>query len=588
MEVGQCSDGSRQHGRGSALSCCSGLCSCLEASPSSSSSSRSRERFTWWPRFRSSARSCPSSSSSSRDAVEPSSSLSKLAVDNLNSVLGTSSDSNLQTRIDVKKALVKACLLEFAQRDAKTKRSADARSIRREAVLLGHEPVAFASPKRTFREAGSGSSRNLVPAMVLPRWESWEVFSTEGVEAGKLRMLQVKTPSKVGGLRRLSCLLCHRATGGGEAILALPCAHVFCPVCFETFLRKRWADLANNLVDSSETEQIPCPSCSTTLQRQDVHTLTEPEVVELAARVELANQLSDKPQPSPSASSVAVDSATVHPRYPVEPLQAKQDAREQEEPTTQRSRSKSSERVGSATSPIAVVAVTPQNRTPPSNIVSQRQRMAAPVAPLVNRMSSQGLLPNSSVPSNQDQRSLYSPQQSVSTQPTSAQSPVSSSKCVTSGISKSMLSKTTASVTGALSGEAAIESKPLVDSTNQIGIPVAANGVTSKSRQIQQPASFKQPAAPGPVSPASGFRPYNVQIVNSQHQTQTTPPLPHRSVSMPMQPGDASRSLQQTNGNGFVASVGPTSPQGSATKTAAVAPVAPQNAYNVVASHRRF
>merc|ERR1719262_963319 len=114
--------------------------------------------------------------------------------------------------------------------------------------------------------------------MVLPRWESLEAYNTESIEAGKLHLLNVR-----GGA--LLCTVCHRVTGGGEAILALTCAHVFCPVCFEAFLRRRWAELASNQVDSSETEQIPCPLCGISLRRQDVHTLTDNEVIDLVDHV---------------------------------------------------------------------------------------------------------------------------------------------------------------------------------------------------------------------------------------------------------------------------------------------------------------
>merc|ERR1719149_15365 len=118
--------------------------------------------------------------------------------------------------------------------------------------------------------------------MVLPRWESLETFASQGVEASKLQLLSISGSDQPPSL---SCTVCARLIGGGEAILALVCFHVFCPICFEAFLRRRWAELAANQVDSAETEQIPCPKCSINLQRQDVHTLTSVEVAALVAQV---------------------------------------------------------------------------------------------------------------------------------------------------------------------------------------------------------------------------------------------------------------------------------------------------------------
>lgn len=189
----------------------------------------------------------------------------------------------------LKQSLAKACVRDLAQRARRRSEAVIERKTRQDAAAQGNIPQAFPSPKRT-RSLGGTSARQLVPAMVLPRWESFDGFKSCGVAAGKLSMLKVYGDNN-SQPRRLACMVCQKAVGGGETILALSCAHIFCPVCFEMFLRRRWAHLASNQVDSSETEHIPCPLCSTKLQRQDVHTLTEPEVIDLAARAELVHHL---------------------------------------------------------------------------------------------------------------------------------------------------------------------------------------------------------------------------------------------------------------------------------------------------------
>eukprot|EP00928_Gymnodinium_smaydae_P004192 TRINITY_DN11457_c0_g2_i1.p1 TRINITY_DN11457_c0_g2~~TRINITY_DN11457_c0_g2_i1.p1 ORF type:complete len:687 (+),score=143.70 TRINITY_DN11457_c0_g2_i1:198-2063(+) len=55
-------------------------------------------------------------------------------------------------------------------------------------------------------------------------------------------------------------------------------------MCFEAFLRRRWAALAAQEVPAAEKEQIPCPACSTSLQRRDVHTLTRQEIDHLCEK----------------------------------------------------------------------------------------------------------------------------------------------------------------------------------------------------------------------------------------------------------------------------------------------------------------
>mmetsp|Transcript_61901 Transcript_61901/g.114887 ORF Transcript_61901/g.114887 Transcript_61901/m.114887 type:complete len:516 (+) Transcript_61901:75-1622(+) len=132
---------------------------------------------------------------------------------------------------------------------------------------------------RKDREKGtSGPLRTSFTAMVLPRWESLEVFDHDRLDASKLVM------SMDMGLPALVCADCGRLAGAGEAILTLSCLHHFCPQCFEGFLRRQWADLATRSGADLEREQVPCPACGCMLGRPDVHTLNHAELAALARR----------------------------------------------------------------------------------------------------------------------------------------------------------------------------------------------------------------------------------------------------------------------------------------------------------------
>jgi len=197
------------------------------------------------------------------------------------------------------------CLLELAGRVV-LRREAAARMARLRAKLLAdadRPPGAksFDSPKPRsktvvpvrspgggidaassgVRKAKDTVARHVVPAMVLPRWESLEAFKLDKLDFSRLRPV----PDKSDGNEALICTVCSRAAGSGEAILAISCSHAFCPPCFEAFLRKRWAALAAHEVAASEKEQIPCPKCNLCLHRQDVHTLTQEELVRVCEKV---------------------------------------------------------------------------------------------------------------------------------------------------------------------------------------------------------------------------------------------------------------------------------------------------------------
>lgn len=176
-------------------------------------------------------------------------------------------------------------------------------------MIRGDPVKRFASPDPRAeaaggrqREASSSSQQHLVPAMVLPRWESLEAFSSDGfLDPTKLQQLSVS--SSESSRPKLTCSVSGASIGGGECILAMPCGHMFSPQTFEAFLRRRWAELAANTVDSSETEQIPCPKCGMVLQRKDVHTLTENEVADLVELV-AAQRRPPATLPAPATAEV--------------------------------------------------------------------------------------------------------------------------------------------------------------------------------------------------------------------------------------------------------------------------------------------
>lgn len=136
--------------------------------------------------------------------------------------------------------------------------------------------------------------------MVLPRWQSLERFSVDAVDVRPLLLAGREAASSSSGGGRasgrpagvaedtLACMVCKKPCGPGEAVLALVCMHTFCPMCFEAFLRRRWLELAAQLVATSEKEQIPCPTCGVSLLRYDVHTLTAEEMSRLCARARAA------------------------------------------------------------------------------------------------------------------------------------------------------------------------------------------------------------------------------------------------------------------------------------------------------------
>mmetsp|Transcript_43672 Transcript_43672/g.103069 ORF Transcript_43672/g.103069 Transcript_43672/m.103069 type:complete len:562 (-) Transcript_43672:109-1794(-) len=127
-------------------------------------------------------------------------------------------------------------------------------------------------------QAHMGPIRTSFTAMVLPRWESLEVFDLTRLDVSKLVL------SNDVGPPSLLCADCGRPTGPGEAILTLSCMHHFCPQCFEGFLRRQWADLATKKGADLEREQIPCPACGTMLGRPDVHTLNHAELAAMAQK----------------------------------------------------------------------------------------------------------------------------------------------------------------------------------------------------------------------------------------------------------------------------------------------------------------
>jgi len=380
-----------------------------------------------------------------------------------NAATVSSSSSGLLARVALKRTLAKACILKLAQDGVRRKEGGRIRKVRMEAVTHGKvkSSAAFPSPKPQ-RPVGGCTSRQLVPAMVLPRWESFDIFKSGGLPVGKLSTVQVVSGANGTEPRRLACMVCQKAVGGGDAILALVCAHVFCPSCFEVFLRRRWADLASNLVDSSETEHIPCPLCSAVLQRQDVHTLTEPEVLELAGRVELVHQLAE-------AIAIAPD--------------------RREGATMQ--------------NPNATLAAVTAAAKAAAAAVSQTK-------PLVRRMST-----------NEKTRS-------ASPSPSRPLVPV----LVSTVSHDSAVGQTVASNLTIAKGVVS-EVKDVASST-----PVSANDVTQRlaaATQLSTPQLSSSSTLPNPaLSPASGYRTYNVH--QSFNARQGTPPKPHRSVSMPIQP----------------------------------------------------
>jgi len=192
-------------------------------------------------------------------------------------------------RILGKRYLTKVCLRELASRAAGRREAAVQRARLRTLLLQGQRGPAFCSPDpsghgRSSAPSGSNrrggpSTRQVVPAMVLPRWESLEAFSLDSLDVSRLRLVTER-----GRGSALLCTLCRKPAGSGEAILALACGHGFCPRCFEAFLRRRWAALAAQEVPASEKEQIPCPACGVNLLRKDVHTLTGVELDKLCKR----------------------------------------------------------------------------------------------------------------------------------------------------------------------------------------------------------------------------------------------------------------------------------------------------------------
>ncbi|CAE8599862.1 unnamed protein product [Polarella glacialis] len=185
------------------------------------------------------------------------------------------SDGQLQAKL----LLAKGLMLYLAKQEGLRK---EASARRAELVASGRQSPAFDSPQRRSKAGGStgSSSKNSVPAMVLPRYASLEVSALDNLDTGKLQRVRLLD----GQQPVLDCMVCSRKAGAGEAIVAVPCAHSFCPKCFEAFLRQRWAQLAAQELPSNEKEQIPCPVCGISLLRHDVHTLTGPELEMLASQ----------------------------------------------------------------------------------------------------------------------------------------------------------------------------------------------------------------------------------------------------------------------------------------------------------------
>lgn len=247
-------------------------------------------------------------------------------------------------RLHVRREIAKGCLLELAGRTAARRQAREAaRLARLQSAALGTTPgrLAFPSPKpgtasgkRELQElkeardmvkrgaatgngttkigdAGSAagtvppasSNRALVPAMVLPRWESLKVFDVETLDMTRLQL--PSSGDRVAAVA-LACSVCGVPCGEGRAILAMVCAHIFCPRCFEAFLRRRWADLAAQRVTGPDSEQIPCPTCSIQLRRQDVHTLSSAELSDICSRVRrLATGSVSQPTMGDSAAAAA-------------------------------------------------------------------------------------------------------------------------------------------------------------------------------------------------------------------------------------------------------------------------------------------
>lgn len=212
---------------------------------------------------------------------------------------------NPLSRLCAKRNLARVCLLELVGRSALLRRQAAARPAQRKALLSLPARLPFDSPRprnnkfgpnspssfkprlraSSPRPGGGGSKvRNPGPAMVLPRWESLEVF-----RPGCLDLSRLKLATGVAG-PGLLCAVCGGPAGAGEAIMALACSHTFCPVCFEAFLRRHWAQMSREQLectepDNTKSERIPCPSCGVSLKRQDVHTLTCEELTNVCGRI---------------------------------------------------------------------------------------------------------------------------------------------------------------------------------------------------------------------------------------------------------------------------------------------------------------
>jgi len=180
------------------------------------------------------------------------------------------------------RGVAKAALRLLLRDQAEARQAAGHRAERRAAVERGQAPVRFGSPRLIRPGEVVTRSAQGKPAMMLPRWESLDFFSAAAFPTANLRLPPF---ADLTGEPALCCVLCGRSAGGGEAVLALPCAHVFCHRCFEDFLRKRWAALQSLEDTPAEKEHtIPCPICFKVLQRQDVHTLTYAELVVLCRR----------------------------------------------------------------------------------------------------------------------------------------------------------------------------------------------------------------------------------------------------------------------------------------------------------------
>lgn len=515
----------------------------------------------------------------------------------------TSPATSVESRIGIKRALAKACLLELAQRASQRKEMASVRRERHRTVLKGEGARAFPSPNPRA-EAGhppqakdSSSQRHLVPAMVLPRWESLETFSAQGVEDSKLHLLSIAGTAETPAL---ACTVCAKLLNGGEAILALACVHVFCPVCFEAFLRRRWAELASNQVDGAETEQIPCPKCGISLQREDVHTLTEAEVQNLVDRATLTGAAApsvDCSWPSGCAATPSALFAAGPDGSPASVIaQAKAAAAAASQvvvrggqfmnltPTCSMPGVSPSSASSGVPLPILPGASSSTTSTVPGQLAApggeeslrllreaQREK-AEPSSPAVTVPAVTSSVPQQVPIHSPGASSVGSSLGNTAITATMLSSPAAASKVAANVASGSGSFTAVATGSGSFTAMGVVTTGTNFMGSNHTGSgsftasgckppevgqmpPFPTNGTLAASvaaGPMPQSGSYKQQAlnAPGgPLSPAAGYRPYAVNHQKNGHSLpEKVPTMPHRSVSMPIQPGDPRSPQTQLSG----------------------------------------